>query len=166
MKRVILLLLLLVSVEVSAHQANLGGFTLAKTEDGKYTVQLGGSLVGFEVEINHRYSKTAYSTADEFKDLVIKHFKDNVALSINGKLVEFNDLQVMLGHESQVWATVSGVPEKVQSIQLKNTFFQDIPYNKLLVTFNGEDLPSKRYVLNKANNHSLKIVLKDNQQQE
>lgn len=163
MKRLILLLLSLVSINVYAHQANLSGFTLSHTGEGQYTAELGGALVGVEAEINRHYGKTSYADAEAFKALVSQHFEKTVSLTINETAVKFQHITVILGHETKVIADVIDMPQTIQSIGLTSTFFQEIPRSKMLVRFSGEDLPSKGYVLNRKNHYTLNISLDDKQ---
>lgn len=161
MKRFILFCAVFLTINVYAHQANLGGFTLADSGDGRYTVELAGSLTGVEAEINRHYGKTAYKDATEFRTLVMEYFQQNTHLVINDIAVKFKSIRVILGHEMKVFATLDRTFEAIYRIKLRNTFFQDIPYNKLLVMFAGRQMPNKKYVLDKNNHHTLDITLVD-----
>lgn len=163
MKRIIFLLLTLVTLSVEAHQANRAGFTFSKGDDGQYTALLSGALVGVEAEINQNYGETAYSDVEAFKALVVQHVEKTVNLRFNDTPVKFENVKVMLGHETNIIASVTGVPEPIESIHLTNTFFKDIFRSKLLVIFSGDNLPTKRYVLNDSNQYTLDIRLHNTQ---
>lgn len=143
-----------------AHQSNLSGFTLSASEQGTYRIKMSGSLTGFESAINTAYGKNSFKTPDAFKALVVSHLEKNVTLKINEKDISLKGFKVILGHETKVFAEAVGVPKEVQSITLKNTFFKRIPHNKMLVTFSGDNLPKKRYVLGKNNYHTLDVSYK------
>jgi hypothetical protein len=160
MKKAVLILLWVVSINTYAHQSNMASFTFNHLSDGTYTIELSGSLSGFETEVNYNYPESVFKTVEEFKTLVIKHFENSVGLKINNTVIQFKHPTVILGHETKIVAELLNVDNVIESIQLENTFFKDILRNKVLANFSGKDLPSKKYVLNNENNHTLNIILK------
>jgi len=163
MKQIILVLFCLISTKNYAHQTNLASFTLEQSAEGDYTIQLIGSLTGFETVINQNYSQIGFESVEEFKALVAKHFTQSLDLTINKQPVKFRPAVVTLGHQTSVIAELIDVDNEVVSMQLKNTFFKDILRNKMIVSFSVNDFPKKKYVLNTNNQHKLNLILKKDQ---
>ena len=77
-KNIIWVLLLFNSISILAHQSDLSTVLISQDEKGKCFLQIYSSLTAFEGEIDYKYSKNAYKTPEEFRTLVIEHFKKNV----------------------------------------------------------------------------------------
>lgn len=149
------------SISTYAHQPELASLIYSKTDDGKHIIQLNGALTGIETEIHYTYSKDAYKTPEEFKELVIDHFRKNISFQINEKEVKFKDPLVILGHETKLIVEAIDIPKKIESIKLKNTFFQNVPNNKLTVLFLSDIFPKEKYVLSNENQHTIDIQNKE-----
>lgn len=156
-KTLIILFLAFLSISSYAHQPELASFIYSKTDDGKHIIQLNGALTGIETEIHYTYSKDAYKTPDEFKELVIDHFIKNISFIINEKEVKLINPLVILGHETKLIVEAIDIPDKIESIKLKNTFFKNVPNNKLTVLFLSDNFPKEKYVLNNENHHTIDI---------
>lgn len=153
----IALLLSVTSLNAWAHSSNFSGFLLSKGDDGQYLVQFHSALTGMEAQINR--SGATYSDAEAFKQLALTRFKQTVQLRINQRDVTFDDLNIQLGHNTIISARLSTPPTPITTIELHNTFFEDIPRNQMRVIFKGSNLPSEHYTLNKTNHHQLNIAL-------
>ncbi len=149
------------SMSTYAHQPELASFIYSKTDDGKHIIQLNGALTGIETEIHYTYSKDAYKTPEEFKKLVIDHFRKNITFLINEKEIKYINPVVILGHETKLIVEAIDIPKKIEAIKLKNTFFQNVPNNKLTVLFLGDNFPKEKYVLNNKNHHTIDIQNSD-----
>ena len=66
------------SISIQAHQSDLSTVMIYQNEKGKCFLQIYSSLTAFEGEIDYKYGKNAYKTPDEFRALVIDHFKKNI----------------------------------------------------------------------------------------
>jgi hypothetical protein len=159
MKYLIMVFTVLMSLNMEAHQPDVSTVILSEDEHGKLILQMNGALTAFEGEIDYIYSKNAYKTPEEFKNLVIEHFKKNFLLIINEKdtLVLANPM-VILGHETKLVVELLGMSNKVASIYLKNTVFKDIPQNQSAVIMLKSGLPKEQYILNAENNQTLHLV--------
>ena len=88
---------------------------------------------------------------------MIQHFKNNCFVIANGDTLQFSNIQVQLGHETNLFAELENVPKSMQSLYVSNTVFKDMPNNKceLIVTLNG--LPQKQYVLDNSNQQAVML---------
>lgn len=144
-----------------AHSPDLSSLVLSKTTDGKYVMQITSSLTAFEGEVDYLFGKDSYKTPDDFRDLVIKHFRKNVSFLINGKSLEFVNPEVILGHETKLVAEVKDVPGNINTIDLKNSMFKDMSRNETVVMMIGEDFPNRQYTLNNKNSQHIALEAKN-----
>ena len=72
------IMFLFTSISIQAHQLDLSTVLISQDEKGKCFLQIYSSLSAFEGEIDYKYSMNAYKTPEEFRALVIEHFKKNV----------------------------------------------------------------------------------------
>ena len=161
MKSVVLILFLLCTNIVHAHQPDLSNLMIYE-QNGKYILVIKSSLTAFEGEVDYLFGKNAYKSPEEFQLLVIKHFQKNCKLIMNNEPIKLNNPKVILGHETTLFAELSLVPKKISSIYVKNTLFKDMPVSlcELILTLN--DLPQKQYLLNNVNNYEVELQLENN----
>mgnify|MGYP003451422948 CR=1 FL=1 len=152
------------SVSIYAHQPDLSYSLLSKTENGKYVLQISSSLSAFEEEIIYNYSKDAYKTPKEFKELVKKYFDKNVFLIVNEKdTLKFSNPLVLLGHETKFVVEVENIPDNIKSVYYKNTMFKDMHNNQMSVIMLVDGFPNKEYVLKNGNNQTILLEFENNQ---
>ena len=163
MKYFLILSFVFTSIFASAHQIDLSSIIFSKTNDGKIVMQVTSSLTAFQGEVNFNNPKNSYKTPEEFQQLVIKHFYKNFSIEINGDTdMKLINPMVILGHETKLVAEVTGVPENVKSLLLKNEIFKDIHNNQSVVIFAIDGFPkNNNFVVNKENNYQLNLELKD-----
>jgi len=139
-----------------AHSPDLSSMMIYE-QNGKYFLAIKSSLTAFEGEIDYHFNKNAYKTPEEFQQLVSKHFQKNCLLIINNDTIKFINPTVVLGHETTVFAELLNVPDKFNSLYVRNTVFKDMPNNmcELILTLKG--LPQKQYILTNANNQEVKL---------
>lgn len=161
-KNIIGILLLFNSISIFAHQSDLSTVMIYEDEKGRCFLQIYSSLNAFEGEIDYKYSKNAYKTPEEFRALVIEHFKNNVLFICNGKdTLKFGKPQVLLGHETKLVVEVFGFPENITSMYFKNTLFMDIPHNQSSLMMLKKGLPNQLFVLNNENKQQIDLVLEN-----
>ena len=82
--------------------------------------------------------KDAYKTPDEFNQLVIQHFQKNCFVVADGDTIKFTNIQVQLGHETNLFAELDNVPKTINSFYVRNTLFKDMSNNhcELILTIN------------------------------
>lgn len=139
-----------------AHSPDLSSMMIYE-QNGKYFLAIKSSLTAFEGEIDYHFNKNAYKTPEEFQQLVSKHFQKNCLLIINNDTIKFINPTVVLGHETTVFAELLNVPDKFNSLYVRNTVFKDMPNNmcELILTLKG--LPQKQYILTNENNQEVKL---------
>ena len=139
-----------------AHSPDLSSMMIYE-QNGKYFLAIKSSLTAFEGEIDYHFNKNAYKTPEEFQQLVSKHFQKNCLLIINNDTIKFINPTVVLGHETTVFAELLNVPDKFNSLYVRNTVFKDVPNNmcELILTLKG--LPQKQYILTNENNQEVKL---------
>ena len=139
-----------------AHSPDLSSMMIYE-QNGKYFLAIKSSLTAFEGEIDYHFNKNAYKTPEEFQQLVSKHFQKNCLLIINNDTIKFINPTVVLGHETTVFAELLNVPDKFNSLYVKNTVFKDVPNNmcELILTLKG--LPQKQYILTNENKQEVNL---------
>ena len=141
---------------VQAHNPDLASLMIYE-QNGKSILLLKSSLTAFEGEVDYLFGKNSYKTPEEFNQLVVKHFQENCSVFINGKPVTLTNVQVQLGHETNLFAELEGIPKSIESVSVSNTVFEDMPNNQceLIVAFPG--LSQKQYILNSGNDHEVSL---------
>ena len=139
-----------------AHSPDLSSMMIYE-QNGKYFLAIKSSLTAFEGEIDYHFKENAYKTPEDFQQLVSQHFQKNCLLIINNDTIKFINPTVVLGHETTVFAELLNVPDKFNSLYVRNTVFKDMPNNmcELILTLKG--LPQKQYILTNENKQEVKL---------
>jgi len=161
MKFILLLIVSLLFNVAYAHQPDLSTMMIYE-QNGKSILVLKGSLTAFEGEVDFHFKKGAYKTPEEFIQLVTKHFEKNCLVTINNEVIKLENLRVILGHETTLFAELVNKPKNPETIYITNTFFKDMPNNQceLILTENG--LPQYQYIFNDKNDHEVKLTIEKN----
>lgn len=143
-----------------AHSPDLSSMMIYE-QNGKYFLAIKSSLTAFEGEIDYQFNKNAYKTPEDFQQLVSKHFQKNCLLIINNDTIKFINPTVVLGHETTVFAELLNVPDKFNSLYVRNTVFKDMPNNmcELILTLKG--LPQKQYILTDENKQEVSLSVEN-----
>ncbi|SDR92644.1 hypothetical protein SAMN05216503_1414 [Polaribacter sp. KT25b] len=153
---------LLMSNTLFAHQPDASNIIISKTDNGQVILQITSSLTAFQQEVNFINGEGYYKTPEEFRNLVIKHFKNRFSLIINkNDTIKFKNPKVFLGHETKLVAEIIGLPEAIKNIQIKNTIFKDIYLSQSMVIFLLSQFPTSKYSLNVDNKYQINLSLKD-----
>ncbi|WP_091892923.1 hypothetical protein [Polaribacter sp. KT25b] len=145
-----------------AHQPDASNIIISKTDNGQVILQITSSLTAFQQEVNFINGEGYYKTPEEFRNLVIKHFKNRFSLIINkNDTIKFKNPKVFLGHETKLVAEIIGLPEAIKNIQIKNTIFKDIYLSQSMVIFLLSQFPTSKYSLNVDNKYQINLSLKD-----
>lgn len=161
MKSICLTLLLLFANGAKAHQPDLSNLMIYE-QNGRYFLAIKSSLTAFEGEIDYLFGIDAYKTPEAFQQLVIKHFQNNCFVIIDGDTTRFVNPQVMLGHETTLFAEMMNIPDKPNSIYIRNTVFKDMPSNMSEIILSIKGISQKQYILDNANQHEVKLKLENN----
>ena len=161
MRIVQLIIFLLCFEAVSAHTPDLASLMIYN-QNGKSILVIKSALTAFEGEVDYIFGKEAYKTPEEFNQLVLQHFQKNCVIIANGDTLKFSNLQVQLGHETNLFAELDNVPKTIESFYVSNTFFQDMNNNQceLILALNGYS--QEQYVLNNENIHAVKLEMAGN----
>ncbi len=160
MKPIYFIVLMLLAKVVHAHQPDLSNLMIYE-QNGKYLLLIKTSFSAFEGEVDLQYNKNAYKNAEEFKQLVTKHFQKKCFVIMNNDTVKFINPYVILGHETTIFAELRNVPQNITTIYTENHVFKDIhgSQSELIVLLNG--LPKKQYILNEENNYTVNLTLEN-----
>lgn len=161
-KKIICIGLLFIAFSVKAHQADVSTTMLVEKEDNTWVLQISASLTAFQHEVQTHFSETPYQSPEEFQLLVLEHVKNNLRIRFNEMDISFGKGIVQLGHETKVVFEVFGIPRDIQTVQIKNTAFQDIHKNQSALILLKENFNKEHFVLNGANNHTLKLYVEGN----
>jgi hypothetical protein len=155
MKILVVFFLFVVNM-ANGHSPDLSSLMIYE-QNGKFLLLIKSSLTAFEGEIDYQYGKNAYKTKEEFIQLVIEHFRKNSLVIINNDTSRFVNLQVQLGHETTLFAELTGKPKNGKSFFIQNTMFKDMPNNQTELIVATQALPQKQYILYNGNNHEIKL---------
>jgi hypothetical protein len=149
---VLFITLLWWSISVHAHGFDYSVVRLTETENHTWRLAITSSLDAFRKEVRLHFSKTPYSTPEEFNEQLLNHI--SATLSINAELKS-----ISLGHETSVVFTQIKLPKSAKQVVLTNGAIKDIYRHttKLIVTPLGAEKQS--FILNKSNNFTATIPL-------
>lgn len=149
-------------VSIQAHQADISSTVLMEQEDGNWLLQIKSPLTAFEYEIKQHYGEEAFATAEEFQELVLNYLKKNISIQINeGATATLQNGFVKLGHESNVIFQVTGIPNTINSVAVKNSSFADIHRNQSALLVLKKGFSKNQFILNNANQHSVNLIVQD-----
>lgn len=155
-------LFILMGTIAQAHQPDLSMLMIYQSAEGKYYLQMTSSLVAFESMVDFKYGKNSYKTPEEFKDLVIKHFGESFSMeSNNNTKLGFGKSKVILGHETKFIAEVLNMPKEINSMEVRNDVFKEMPQNQCVLIFTGDEFPKQQFVLSKENNNEIKLMFEN-----
>ncbi|MRI00196.1 hypothetical protein GH721_06555 [Kriegella sp. EG-1] len=161
-KKILFIGLLLITIGANAHSADTSTTMLVEKENGTWVLQVSASLTAFQYEIRKHFAETPYKTPEEFQKMVLEHLKNNLEISFNKSNISFGNGMVKLGHETRVVFEVFGIPSKFENVKIKNTVFEDIQQNKSALMLFKKGFSKEQFILNKDNNHTLLLQVKDN----
>ncbi len=75
--------------------------------------------------------------------------------------IKFSNIQVQLGHETNLFAELDNVPKTLKSFYVSNALFKDMYNNKceLIVTLHG--LPQQQSILENGNKHQVSFTIEN-----
>ncbi len=164
MKKYILLLFAgLFSMVSFAHSPSTSTTMLVEKENNTWVLQINASLTAFQQEIRTHFAETPYKTPEEFQQMVLEHIKNNLHFRFNGgENITLGKGVVKLGHETKVVFEVFGIPTEINKVLVTNTAFKDIHRNQSKLLLFKESFSKEQFILNNANNHTLKLLANEN----
>ena len=161
LNKFILILFLLIGVSAKAHQPEVSTTMLVQNENNVWVLQISASLTAFQKEVRTHFSE--YKTPVEFQEMVLEHIKNNLVITFNdNQNITLSKGIVKLGHETKVVYEILGVPSVIKTVSVQNTAYKDIYNNKSALVLLKDGFNKEHFVLNKKNNHRLKLASKDN----
>jgi hypothetical protein len=161
MRSIYLIFLFFCTKMVFAHEPELSSFMIYQ-QNGKTLLLMKCSLTAFEGEIDYHYKKNSYKTPEEFRQLVIKRFQENCTIIINDETIKLINPQVILGHETTLFAELVNTQKKIVSLYTKNSFFKEVNRNRCELILTMKDLPQKQFILQNDNNQEVKLKVENN----
>ena len=155
--RILYLTILLFCVKaLNAHQPDISSIMIYE-QNGKSILLIKSSLTAFEAEVHYIFGEDAYKTPEEFNQLVTQLFQQHCFVIANKDTIQFANIQVQLGHETNLFAELDNLPKTIKSLKIRNALFKDMHNNRceLILTLNG--LPQKQYIFDNSNNHEVNL---------
>ena len=164
MKKYILLLVFLWTTMGSfAHSPDASTIVLAEQKNNVWVLQINASLTAFQQEVRTHFAETPYKTPEEFQEMVISHIKNNLQFTFNnGEQIILGKGVVKLGHETKVVFEVLNLPTEITSVNVSNKVFSDINRNQSTLMIFKEGFAKDHFTLDKTNDHTITLVVKDN----
>jgi hypothetical protein len=156
-----LLLQLMLNIRLLAHSPDVSSILIYE-QNGQTNLLVRSSLDAFESEIIYRYGKNSYKNSSEFTALVLKDFKNHCKIKVNGSLIEITNFELRLGHETSLFCELKSIPAKIESLEITNDFFQDMPNNRCELILNIKNIALKQYLFDSNNAHSGRFVAENN----
>lgn len=158
-KLVLVIGFMLCIFSVKAHQPDISATMILEQSKNNWIVQVNAPLTAFQYEIKTVLGKT-YATPEEFQNLLIEYLKANLVIYFNNKdTVTIRQAYVKLGHETSVVFEITGVPESIKNVYVKNEAFKDISRNQNILVIAKEGFAKEQYILNNANQHTATWVV-------
>jgi hypothetical protein len=145
-----------------AHQPGISSTTLIEGESGQWIIQLNSSLTSFQHEVKNAFGEDSYASADQFNQLVIKHFREHLTIKMNGNKMTLTNGYVKLGHATTVVFELSGDFGNVDDIFVKNEAFKNIHDSRSVFRIIKEEYKKNEIILNNKNNYQVNVSLEDN----
>lgn len=154
----IFLSVLFLSFTPIKHQPEISSTMLVEKENGKWILQVRAALTAFEYAIETHYGKDAYKTPEEFNALVIRHLSENLSITFNkNEVIELQNGQVKLGHETNAIFELSNVPKKIKKVMVTNSAFKDIHDNQSALIVLKKGFGKSQFILNNKNKHTARL---------
>lgn len=159
----LIILTLSTTAPLGAHQADVSSTMLIEQEDNTWLLNIRAAFTAFEQEIHTHFSDSAYSTPEEFNQLVINYFQQNLIILLNDRdTASLSHPMMKLGHESSLLFEVAGIPATIQSIAVSNTAFQDIYHSQSALIILKKGMKKDQFLLNKDNQYRARLEIQDN----
>lgn len=152
----------MVSNLLGAHNPDFSSIIISKTENGQIVMQLNSSLTAFQQEVNYINGHGAYSSPEEFQELVLQLFTSRFSIILNKNItLKFKNSKVFLGHDTKIVSELDDLPKGTNAINLKNEMFKDLNNSQSIIIFLLEGFPKEKFKLDRDNNYEINIALED-----
>ncbi|MFK8057254.1 MAG: DUF6702 family protein [Saprospiraceae bacterium] len=155
--------LLLIGYGSSAHTPDLSTAFLAEQENGAWVVQLNSALTAFTHEIHYNFSDSAYTSPEEFQQLLVAYCRDNIVIVANGSdTLSYSNIAVRVGHATDVVFQIEHMPEVLSELTVTNTIFKDIGRSQSTLVILKKGLKKTQVSLNKENGFMTSFEISSN----
>lgn len=136
---------------------------LIERDDHSWVLNIRASFTAFEQEVHLHYSDSAYTSPEEFNQLVIDYVTDHLLILVNEEdTASLSHAIVKLGHETNVIFAVEGIPSTIRTIKVMNTTFQDVYHSRSALIVLKEGMMKDQFVLNKENQYTATLAVTEN----
>lgn len=151
-----------ISSQARAHQPDLSSIILAEQGEDQWVLQVRSALTAFEYVIEKHYGPSAYTTPEEFQELVVNYMRDHISIIFNDThpAILYKGM-VKLGHETNVIFQLAGTLETIHSLVVENNSFKSISRNKSVLIVYKEGFSKDQFTLNDDNGHSIRLKIGD-----
>lgn len=161
MKQLLILLAFFFAADMHAHQSNVSTTMLVEQETGTWEIYVNTSLHAFEYEVGKQFGEDAFATAEEFKELALRHLRNTLSITFNGnERAALTEGSIKLGHETSVVFTLTNLPEDLEDLRIENTAFADIHRNKSILVVLKKGHEKVQLELSATNDHSVTLDLR------
>ena len=151
---------LCITLSINAHSPDLSSTLLVEESEAKWILQVRAALTAFEYEIENHFGISAYSTPEEFQDLVVPHMTKHILIRTNeNKIAKLKNGIVKLGHETSVTFEVMEIPSTFNGIIVTNSSFQTIPRNQSALIVLKKGFDKNQFKLDNNNNHTANLIV-------
>ncbi|WP_339756313.1 hypothetical protein [Algoriphagus aquimarinus] len=148
---------------VSAHQPDISSFTIIEAQPGIWMLQLNASMTAFQYEVRNAYGEDSYASPEEFNQLLLDYLKKQIVIQINDEEVTLEKGLVRLGHATTVAFELSGVPEEIEEVFVRNYGFKNINKSQVIFSIIKEGMEKEQFLLNGENDFQLHLSLTEDQ---
>lgn len=168
MKYLVLVIVFFFStILVRAHQPDISTVMIVQKDDGSWIVQIRAALTAFQQEVRKHYAETPYKTPEEFKAMVINHLQKNLSVeTIDSQPINLENGNVTLGHETNVYFELEGLPTDFEKLMVENTSFSDIFKSKTAFIILKQNFEKKQVMLDENNQFSTMLITHGNRFEE
>ncbi|MGF7217338.1 hypothetical protein GGR92_003511 [Spirosoma lacussanchae] len=154
MARIVLLLFLTASLGVRAHNPQLSTMALVQGQDKTWTLNIGASLAAFQYELQNSYPDQGIDQldADAFQKKIIEHLRHTIHIQAgSGRTIQLAHGMIRLGHQTDVRFEVTGMPDQLQTLQLRHLGFSTLKNQYCVLTIQTPATPTKTCILQDEN---------------
>lgn len=148
---------------LSAHSPKYSSTILKEQKNNEWILVVQAPLNALQYEIIAHYGESAYSTPEEFQELVINHLTENISIKINGTdAIVLQNGRVKLGHESSVTFQMVDMPGEINSLLVKNSSFQNIHKNENALVILKDGFAKNMFTLKNDNQYTAGLTISGN----
>ncbi|WP_340153700.1 hypothetical protein [uncultured Marivirga sp.] len=163
-KALSLVLIIFSTFKLSANEPKKSSFSLIENVTGEWIINLNASITAFQYELEFQERATNYTSIEEFKQVLLKHIKESIHLTINGGIKPILlEGKVMVDKTTTVAFKLGGLPDHIEQVYLKNESFTHINSDKFIFIISKLGLANQEFIVSTATNNQLNIIINENE---